>query len=45
MAKIIGNEYFTPVRKRTSIGDSSRSKPKNKNTRRLHKRTRGQGKG
>ena len=37
------NEYFTPVRKRTSIGDSSRSKPKNKNTRRLHKRTRGQG--
>ena len=30
MAKKIGNEYFTPVRKRTSIGDSSRSKPKNK---------------
>ena len=24
------NEYFTPVRKRTSIGNSTRSKPKNK---------------
>ena len=24
------NEYFTPVKKRTSIGHSSRSKPKNK---------------
>ena len=30
MAKKIGNEYFTPVRKRTSIGNSTRSKPKNK---------------
>ena len=30
MAKKVGNEYFTPVRKRTSIGNSSRSKPKNK---------------
>jgi hypothetical protein len=46
MAKqTINNLYFTPVKKRTSIGDSSRSRPKNKNTRRLHKRTRGQGKG
>ena len=30
MAKKITNEYFTPVRKRTSIGNSSKSKPKNK---------------
>ncbi len=30
MAKKVGNEYFTPVRKRTSIGNSTRSKPKNK---------------
>ena len=30
MAKKIGNEYFTPVRKRTSIGNSTRSKPNNK---------------
>ena len=30
MAKTTSNEYFTPVRKRTSIGNSSRSKPKNK---------------
>ena len=30
MAKKLGNEYFTPVRKRTSIGNSTRSKPKNK---------------
>ena len=30
MAKKVGNEYFTPVRKRTSIGNSSRSKPKKK---------------
>jgi|TARA_R100001510_G_scaffold49017_1_gene47168 hypothetical protein len=45
MAKLlVRNTYFTPVKKRTSIGDSSRSKPKNKNKRRLHKRTRGQGK-
>jgi len=40
----VNNTYFTPVKKRTSIGDSSRSRPKNKSTRRLHKRTRGQGK-
>ena len=30
MAKKITNEYFTPVRKRTSIGNFSKSKPKNK---------------
>ena len=30
MAQKITNEYFTPVKKRTSIGSSSRSKPKNK---------------
>ena len=30
MAKKVGNEYFTRVRKRTSIGNSTRSKPKNK---------------
>ena len=30
MAKKITNEYFTPVRKRTSIGNSNKSKPKNK---------------
>ena len=30
MAKKITNEYVTPVRKRTSIGNSSKSKPKNK---------------
>ena len=30
MAKKVGNEYFTPVRKRTSIGNSTSSKPKNK---------------
>ena len=30
MAKTPSNEYFTPVKKRTSIGNSSRSKPKNK---------------
>ena len=28
--KKVGNEYFTPVRKRTSIGNSTRSNPKNK---------------
>ena len=30
MAKKIGNDYFTPIRKRTSIGNSTRSKPENK---------------
>jgi len=44
MARLsVNNIYFTPVKKRTSIGDSSRSRPKNKNKRKLHKRTRGQG--
>lgn len=32
-AKLPNNEYFTPVKKRTSIGNSSRSKPKNKHKR------------
>ena len=32
MSKLsVNNTYFTPVKKRTSIGDSSRSRPKNKN--------------
>ena len=45
MSKLsVNNTYFTPVKKRTSIGASSRSRPKNKSTRRLHTRTRGQGK-
>jgi len=44
MSKLsVNNTYFTPVKKRTSIGDSSRSRPKNKSKRKLHKRTRGQG--
>ena len=33
-----------PVKKRTSIGRSVRSRPKNKNTRRNFKKYRGQGK-
>ena len=45
MSKLsVRNIYFTPVKKRTSIGDSSRSRPKNKNTRKQYTRTRGQGK-
>jgi len=44
MAKKIGNEYFTPVRKRTSIGDSSRSKPKNKSKKLNFKKYNRQGK-
>ena len=44
MAKKIGNEYFTPVRKRTSIGDSSRSKPKNKHKLKSWKKYNRQGK-
>ena len=45
MSKLsVRNIYFTPVKKKSSIGDSSRSRPKNKNTRKLHTRTRGQGK-
>ena len=38
MSKLsVRNVYFTPVKKRTSIGDSSRSRPKNKNTRKVSK--------
>ena len=44
MAKKVGNEYFTPVRKRTSIGHSSRSKPKNKSKRANFKKYNRQGK-
>ena len=39
----LSNEYFTPVKKRTSIGRSPRSKPKNKNKRRQYVKYRGQG--
>lgn len=35
--------YQKSAKKRTSIGDSARSRPKNKNKRRQHKRSRGQG--
>ena len=44
MAKKIGNEYFTPVRKRTSICNSTRSKPKNKHKLKSWKRYNRQGK-
>jgi hypothetical protein len=44
MAKKIGNEYFTPVRKRTSIGNSTRSKPKNKHKLKSWKKYNRQGK-
>jgi hypothetical protein len=37
-------EYFTPVKKRTSIGNSPRSKPKNKHKRRSWKAYHRQGK-
>ena len=43
MAKTPSNEYFTPVKKRTSIGRSSRTRPKNKNKRRQYVKYRGQG--
>ena len=43
MAKPPSNEYFTPVKKRTSIGRSSRTRPKNKNKRRQYVKYRGQG--
>ena len=36
--------YREPVRKRTSIGNSPRSRPKNKNKKRTYKKYRGQGK-
>jgi len=41
-AKSAANELRTPIKKRTSIGDSTRSHPKNKHA--THKRYRGQGK-
>jgi hypothetical protein len=37
------DEYFTPVKKRTSIGNSTRSKPKNKHKRRRWKKYNRQG--
>ena len=47
MAKVRGlpsNIYRTPIKKRTSIGQSPRSKPKNKSKRKQFVRSRGQGK-
>ena len=43
-AKGLPNSRRDPVKKRTSIGDSVRSRPKNKNKRRSWKKYRGQGK-
>ena len=40
---IVNNSYERGVKKRTSIGDSSRTKPKNKHKRRQFKRGVGQG--
>jgi hypothetical protein len=39
----INNHYSKGPKKRTSIGDSPRSRPKNKSKRRQHTRSRGQG--
>ena len=44
MAKAPTNEYFTPIKKRTSIGNSSRSKPKNKHSLKSWKKYNRQGK-
>ena len=45
MSKLsVRNEYFTPVKKRTSIGHSSRSRPKNKSKRANFKKYNRQGK-
>ena len=44
MAKQTTRAYFTPVRKRTSIGNSTRSKPKNKHKLKSWKRYNRQGK-
>ena len=45
MSKLsVNNTYFTPVKKRTSIGHSSRSRPKNKNKRANFKKYNRQGK-
>ena len=43
-AKGLINTRRDPVRKRTSIGDSVRSRPNNKHKRRCWKKYRGQGK-
>ena len=43
-AKGLLTSHRDPVKKRTSIGDSVRSRPKNKHKRRGWKRYRGQGK-
>ena len=37
------NVYRTPVKKRTSIGRSSKTRPKNKNKRKQFRKYRGQG--
>ena len=44
MAKQQTNIYFTPTKKRTSIGHSSRSRPKNKSKRLNFKKYNRQGK-
>ena len=44
MAKQQLNTYFTPVKKKTSIGNSSRSRPKNKSKRLNFKKYNRQGK-
>ena len=44
MAKPPTNEYFTPIKKRTSIGNSTRSKPKNKHKLKSWKKYKRQGK-
>ena len=43
-AKGLLTSHRDPVKKRTSIGDSVRSRPKNKHKRKSWKRYRGQGK-
>ena len=43
-AKGLINNRREAVKKRTSIGDSVRSRPKNKHKKRSHKKYRGQGK-
>ena len=43
-ARNVTSSYRTPIRKRTSIGQSIRTKPKNKHKRRSFKAYRGQGK-
>jgi len=43
-SKVKGNDTTRTVnRKTTSIGDSSRTRPKNKNKRRIYKKSVGQG--